>query len=82
MTTDEQQMHGIIAYDIGFRSRDAEVQALREALAEVTDDLASELSAKYGNQAHPDAVRRFNRDMRPVYRAKKLLAGGEELEDK
>lgn len=64
-----------------FRSRDAEVQELREALTEVTEDLASELIAKYGPiQAHPDTVRRFDRDMELVYRARKLLAGGEEGE--
>ena len=60
------------------RSRDAEVQALREALTEVTEDLASELLAKYAPmQAHPDTLRRFARDMELVYRARKLLAGGE-----
>lgn len=68
-------------YQAGSRSRDAEVQALREALTEVTEDLASELIAKYGPiQAHPDTVRRFARDMDTVYRARKLLAGGEEGE--
>lgn len=61
-----------------FQARDAEVQALREALTEVTEDLASEILAKHGPiRAHPDTVRSFDREMEPVRRARKLLAGGE-----
>ena len=66
---------------LGYQARDAEVQALREALTAAAEDLTSEIIAKHGPiQAHPDTFRRFNRDMEPVYRARRLLAGGEEGE--
>lgn len=68
----------------GQRACDAEVQALRELLTQVTEELAEEVTgsykARYGDPIHPAMEGRYARDMDTVYRARKLLAGGEEGE--
>ena len=51
-----------------------EIAALRECLRECADDLASSLIDQYGGDIrHPVQRRRWERDMEPVERARKLL---------
>lgn len=51
----------------------AEIKALREALAECADDLEGCVNATYGQDTHPAMLRRRDRDMEPVRRARDLL---------
>ena len=50
------------------------IAALRECLRECADDLASSLIDQYGGDIrHPVQRRRWERDMEPVVKARKLL---------
>lgn len=73
MPTDEQRMREALAYDSGYRSRDAEVQALREALESV-HYRATRWEVLPTVEAHQSVLRDIGEDARAA------LAGGEEGE--
>jgi phage replication-related protein YjqB (UPF0714/DUF867 family) len=51
-----------------------EIELLREALKECSDDLAELVKSQYPTPIHPSQQRRYDRDMEPVLRARDLLA--------
>lgn len=62
-----------------FRARDVEVRKLRELLAQVTEELAEEVTgnykSRYGDPIHPAMELRYERDMGTVYEARAVLTG-------
>lgn len=53
----------------------AEVERLRAALKDCADDLEASVNAEYaGTRDYPSQESRYQRDMRPVYAARHLLA--------
>lgn len=57
----------------------AEVEALRDALRDISDDLAERVDYEYPSRnTYPDSMRRYKRDMEPVEKARALLRGEED----
>lgn len=62
-------------------AQDKTIAALREALKECADDLASEIEARFNSvKRHPAMANKYERDMVPVNNARAALALAEETE--
>jgi len=60
------------------------IAALRETLKDCADDLEAEVEARYshGIKEHPAMAPKYERDMEPVIKARKILATNEQAAEK